>query len=501
MTLVEFIAIVRYNSKVVLTPEYVERVKKSRTLVEKFLNENRAIYGLTTGFGDNVRKVIPQSEAERLQRNIIRSHAVSVGEPLSEEGVRALWLMQLLSLGRGYSGIRPDVLTLIAECLNRKVYPYAPSEGSIQNLPVEGYVNLVLMGEGQAWLGNQLVTGHEALKSVGLDPLSPACKEGLCLTNGINGAEGLALIALHDSILAAQTADISGAMAFEVLRGTLLGCDYRLHSLKEHPEQAGCAANIRLILSDSEIAANSMYHRVQDPYVIRCIPHVHGAAKRFMKDVSISLIREMLSCNDNPIVWPDGNGEGLMGSNFDGTYVGAGSDILCMACANIAKISERRTDKLTNQSLSGGYPAFLADKPGVDNGYMIAQYTASALVNEIRGLCIPATSDSVPVSANWEDPISMAWWAAMKAVHVACKLQYVIAIELMTMSRAFDLTRVEYGHFSSATQSVHDKIREVVPYIKGDRYLGPDIEAIYSMVKNGDIVKNVQARIGTTLAF
>ena len=500
ISLEEFMAVVRYGSRVVLTPDYLERVSQSRQLVEKFLAENRAIYGLTTGFGDNVRTVIPQNEAELLQRNIIRSHSVSVGEPLSEEGVRALWLMQLLSLGRGYSGIRPEVLLLIAECLNRKVYPFAPAEGCIQNLPVEGYVNLVLMGEGQAWYQGRLMSGADALAAAHLCPISPACKEGLCLTNGINGATGIALIALYDSILAAQTADIVGAMAYEALRGTLLGCDARLHSLKAHPEQAGCASNIRKLLNDSEIAAKSLHLRVQDPYVIRCIPHVHGAAKRFIKDVAKSLVREMLSCNDNPIIWPDGSGEGLMGSNFDGTYTGAGADILCMACANLAKISERRTDKLTNQSLNGGYRAFLAERPGVDNGYMIAQYTAAGLVGEIRGLCIPATGDSIPVSANWEDPISMAWWAAMKSVDVTRKLHYIQAIELMTMSRAFDMTSSEDGRFASATMSVRDQIRLKVPCITGDRYFSPDIEAIYSMVMNGDILKNVQRHVGP-LAF
>ena len=500
ISLEEFIAVVRYGSRVVLTGEYLERVTRSRSLVEKFLAENRAIYGLTTGFGDNVRKVIPQDEAERLQRNIIRSHSVSVGEPLSEERVRALWLMQLLSLGRGYSGIRPQVLQLIADCLNKRILPFAPGEGCIQNLPVEGYVNLVLMGEGQAWHDGKLVSGAEALAAAGLAPISPACKEGLCLTNGINGATGIALIALNDCIIAAQTADIAGTMAFEVLRGTLLGCDARLHSVKAHPEQADTAANIRMLLADSEIAKKSLHLRVQDPYVIRCIPHVHGAAKRFIKDVARSLVREMLSCNDNPVIWPEGGGEGLMGSNFDGTYTGAGADILCMAAANLAKISERRTDKLTNQSLSGGYPAFLAETPGVDNGYMIAQYTSAALVGEIRGLCIPATGDSIPVSANWEDPISMAWWAAMKSVDVMRKLHYVQAIELMVMARAFDLTPTDAGKFSSVTMQVHDKIRARVPYVDGDRYFSPDIEEIYAMVSDGDIVREVQSITGQ-LAF
>ena len=502
LSLEAFVAVARYGAKVEFSTDYAERVTGSRDLAERFHAEGRIIYGLTTGFGDNVRKLIPREESEKLQANIIRSHAVSVGEPLSEEGVRALWLMQLLSLGKGYSGVRMETLRLIADCLNAGIVPYAPAEGSVQNLPVEGHVNLVLMGEGRAWYRGRLMPGGEALAAAGLAPIVPASKEGLCLTNGINGATGLVALAVYDAMIAAQTADIAGAMAYEALRGTILGCDERLHSLKAHPEEAGTAANVRRMLEDSGIMEKSKYYRVQDPYVIRCVPQLHGAAKRFIKDVYVAVANEMDSCNDNPILWPsEGDGEGLMGSNFDGTYVGAGADILCMAAANLAKISERRTDKILNRYLNDGfYPAFLAVHPGVDNGFMIAQYTAAGLVNEIRGLCIPSTGDSVPVSANWEDPISMAWWAGMKVCEVARKLHYVLAIELMTMAQAFDATPPEEAAFAAATRAVRDRIRKVVPTVEGDRHFGPDIEAIKRLVSDGEILRTVQGVVGE-LAF
>ena len=499
ISLEEFIAVSRYGAELILSQEYLERVTKSRALVEKFLAENRAIYGLTTGFGDNVRKVIPQEEAVQLQLNILRSHAASVGKPLSAECVRASWLMQLLSLGKGYSGIRPEMLLLIAACLNKGVIPFAPAEGSIQSLSVEANINLVLIGEGRAWYKGELFSGKEALERAGLEPMLPACKEGLCLTNGINGATGIAIVALYDSLVGAQTADVAAAMAYETLRGTIMGCDSRLHSLKYHAEQSGSAENIRNLLTDSGIMAKYKHARVQDPYILRSIPQVHGAAKRFLRDAATSLLREMGSCNDNPIVWPEnGDGEGLMGGNFDGTYTGAYADIICIADANLGKFSERRMDRLTNRHFNGGYPPFLAEKPGVDNCYMIAQYTAAGLVTEIRNLCIPATGDSIPVSANWEDPIPMAWWAAMKAAQVAEKLGYLLAIELMAQTRAFDLTDTGmHGTFSKATRAVHDVIRTKVPPVAGDRHFGPEIEAICQLVKHGDILKTAESRAGT----
>lgn len=498
MTIEEFAAVARYGARVSFSDEYVERVTHSRQLAEKFLAENRKVYGLTTGFGDNVRKIIPQEQAVELQVNILRSHSVSVGDPLKKECVRAIWLMQLLSLGRGYSGIRPETLSLIAECLNNDVTPYVPQDGSVQYLAIEGQINLVLMGEGRAWHNGRLMSGAEALAEIGQKPWTPAPKEGLCLTNGANAATGVSALALYDNLIAAQTADVAAAMAYEAFRGTILACDGRLHSLKLHPEQASCAANIRIMLADSAIMKKYIHAKVQDPYILRCIPQMHGASKRFIKDCAANILEEMGSCSDNPVLFPeDGDGTALMGANFDSTFASGSADILCMAAANLAKFSERRTDRLTNRYLNQSYPAFLAERPGVDNGYMIVQYTAAALVGEIRSLCNPATADSVPTCANWEDPVSMGWWAARKSLMVAKKLHYVLGIELMTLARAFDLLQKEESGFASATKAVHDKIREVVPPVKGDRHFGPDIESAAMLVSDGTIIETAEKIAGT----
>ena len=496
LSLEEFIAVVRYRAKIKFSEEYVNRVIRSRKLVEKILEENRVVYGLTTGFGDNVRTIIPQDEAIRLQYNILRSHAVSVGEPMPEEGVRAIWLMQLLSLGMGYSGIRIEMLHLIAQCLNAGIYPFAPRFGSVQALVIEANINLVLIGEGRAWYKGTLKSGGDALKEAGLHPLAPACKEGLCLTNGANSATALAALALYDSVVAAQTADISAAMAYEALKGNILACDARLHSLKEHPNQITCAENMRRLLSDSGVIFANKGKRVQDPLVLRSVPQMHGAVKCYLEDAGTSILEEMASCSDNPILWLEGNdGTALMGANFDSTFSSGAADIISIADANLAKLLERRIDKLTNRNFSG-YPAFLAEKPGVDNGYMIIQYTAAGLVNEIRGLALPATADSIPTCANWEDPVSMGLLASQKAWDIAIKLQYLVAIELMVTSRALDLFTDGAGQFASVTQAVHDRIRTVVPPLTQDRHLSPEIEKVKTMVENAEIIRIAEKYIG-----
>ena len=329
LPLEEFIAAARYGAKVRFSKEYIERVVRSRRLVEKILDENRVVYGLTTGFGDNVRTIIPQDEAVQLQYNILRSHAVSVGEAMPEEGVRAIWLMQLLSLGMGYSGIRFEMLELIAKCLNAGVYPFAPRYGSVQALVIEAQMNLVLIGEGKAWYNGELLDGCEALERAGLAPLTPSCKEGLCLTNGSNSATALAALALYNTIIAVQTADIAAAMSYEALKGNILACDERLHSLKEHPDQSLCADNIRRLLSDSGIIRENKGKRVQDPLVLRSVPQMHGAVKCYIKDAGLDIMEEMASCSDNPILWPEGDdGVALMGANFDSTFSSGGADII-----------------------------------------------------------------------------------------------------------------------------------------------------------------------------
>jgi histidine ammonia-lyase len=490
----EFVAVARYEAEVCFSQSYEERVKKSRQLVEKILEENRLIYGVNTGFGDNVKYVISPKDADLLQKNIVRSHACSVGEPLGKELVRAIQLMALLDAGSGYSGISLEILELIRELLNRKITPYVPGEGSVGYLAIESHLALVLLGEGQAWFQGELLPGAIALQKAGLSPISLKCKEGLSIINGTKSITGIGIMALYDGINAAKVIDVAGALTFEALKGTLKAFDPRLHSVKRHTEQQGTARNMLRILQDSEIAQKFKEEKVQDCVSLRGIPQIHGAAKRMLKDALINLTNEMNSCSDNPIIYPlDGDGIALMGVNPEGSYVGIYCDSICIAMGVLAKLSERRIDRLTNSHFSG-LPPFLVKNPGLNNGYMIAQYTAAGLVGDIKVLSHPSSVDSITTSANQEDFVSMAYFAARKAYQVAKKLQYILAIELMVAVQGLDLLKPLRP--SSASQAVYNLIREKVPVLEDDGYIYPDIEYIFQLIRKGSIIDAIEEVAG-----
>ncbi|PGY06798.1 histidine ammonia-lyase [Bacillus sp. AFS031507] len=494
LSLHEVIAVARYSAKVSFTDTYCNRVKTSRGLIEKFLQEERAIYGVTTGFGSNVTEVISKNDAEILQRNIVRSHAVSVGEPLEKEVVRAIQLMILNHLGHGFSGVNLEVLELMSGLLNHDILPVVPGDGSVAYLAPEAHIALVLMGEGKAWYNGELLSGCDALEKAGLKPVILGCKEGLALISGTTSVTAIATLALYNAIQAVKTADISGSMSFESLKGTIKAFDPRLHSVKKHEEQGITARNLVRILSGSEIVEKYKDYRLQDALSLRCIPQVHGAVKKVLKNTLENLMNEMQSTSDNPIIWPEGeDGLALMGGNFDSSLVGMDADAMCIAMANLAKITERRIDRLVNYHVSE-LPNFLVANPGLNNGYMIPQYTAAGLLNEIRVLSHPATIDNVPTSANQEDVVSFAYFAAKKAYQISKKLQYILAIELMLGTQALDF--YDSLNPSIVTGKVHQFIREKVPTVQEDRFFHPDIEIIFQQIQEGEIVTLVEKLIG-----
>ncbi|MFJ7366543.1 histidine ammonia-lyase [Peribacillus frigoritolerans] len=490
----EVIAVARYGAMVSFTQTYCDRVNESRSLIDKFLDENRLIYGVTTGFGSNMTEVISPQDAETLQRNIVRSHAVSVGETLEKEVVRASQLMILVNLGQGYSGVRLQVLNLIASLLNHDIIPFVPGDGSVGYLSPEAHMALVVMGEGKAWYEDELIPGKEALEKAGLAPVTLGAKEGLALTSGTTSVTAMAVLALYNSMQAAKTADITGAMSLEVLKGTIKAFDPRPHSLKKHEEQAKTARNVSRILEGSQIIDTYKEHRLQDALSLRCIPQVHGAIKRVLKDAAVSIENEMNSVSDNPLIFPEEeDGIAMMAGNFDGSFVGIYTDAISIALANLAKITERRIDRLVNHHLSE-LPNFLVVNPGLNSGYMIPQYTAAGLLNEIRVLSHPATIDNIPTCANQEDVISFAYFAAKKAYRISKKLEYILAIELMTATQAMDF------HLplkpSSVTEGVYHLVRSEVPMVEEDRFFHPDIEVIQRQIHEGEIVKFVETAIG-----
>ncbi|MGG1678218.1 histidine ammonia-lyase [Neobacillus sp. NRS-1170] len=494
LSIEEVVAVARYSAKVSFTAAYRSRVKASRGLIEKFLQEERVIYGVTTGFGSNVTEVISKDDAEILQRNIVRSHAVSVGEPLEKEVVRAIQLMILNHLGHGFSGVSLEVLELMAGLLNHDILPVVPGDGSVAYLSPEAHIALVLMGEGRAWYKGELLSGCEALEKAGLKPVTLGCKEGLALLSGTTSVTAFAALALYNAIQAVKTADISGAMSFESLKGTIKAFDPRLHAVKKHEEQNKTARNLVRILHGSQIAEQFKEYRLQDALSLRCIPQVHGAVKKVLKNALENLMNEMQSVSDNPIIWPEGDdGIALSGGNFDSSYVGMDADAMCIAMANLAKNAERRIDRLVNHHVSE-LPNFLVVNPGLNNGYMIPQYTAAGLLNEIRVLSHPATIDNVSTCANQEDVVSFAYFAAKKAYQISKKLQYILAIELMLGTQALDF--YESLNPSPVTGKVHQFIREKVPTVQEDRFFHPDIEIIYQHIQEGEIVILVEELIG-----
>ena len=494
-TIEEFVAVARYSARVSFSKAYEERVKRSRRLVERFLGENRLVYGVTTGFGDNVRHVISPEDASELQVNIVRSHAVAIGEPLNREQVRAIQLMILISLGKGYSGVRLELLEMIAALLNNEVVPFAPGEGSVGYLAVEGHLALVLLGEGQARVnGGELVDGATALKQVGLKPIDLQCKEGLAMLNGTTSVTGISILALYNALQSVELADVAAAMSLEALKGTIRAFDARYHSVKAHGGQAESAARIRSILHDSQLVAENIDYRLQDPYSLRAVPQVHGASRTFVNYARQSIEDEIGSSGDNPVIYPlsDDDGIAISGANFDGSYIGLSSDTMCNAMTNLAKISERRTDRMVNSHFSE-LPAFLVRNPGLNNGYMIVQYTAAGLLGEMKVLSFPSTVDSVSTCGNQEDPVSFAYNAAIKAYKVSQKLESVLAIELLVACQALDFYDVDKA--SSATKAVYDLVRSRVPVAEQDRAFYPDIVSVTEQVRSGQVLAAVVGQL------
>jgi histidine ammonia-lyase len=489
----EIIAVARYGAKVMLSDKYRERVCNSRKIVERFVKDRKAMYGITTGFGDNWNKAISPEETEILQRNILLSHSTSVGEPLEKEVVRGILMMMLLNLGQGYSGVRLELLNQVAELLNHNITPYAPEHGSVGYLCPEAHIGLVLIGEGKAWYGEKLMAGAEALTAAGMKPITLSSKEGLALTSGTTSVTALTVFALYDAITLAKTADVAAAMSVEALRGTTMAFDTRIQDVRPHPEQKKTANNILRLLKDSEIADKFRDYRLQDALSIRCIPQLHGAYKKKLIDALETVVIEMNSCCDNPLVFPDGDGLVLMGCNADGSYVGMEADTICIAMTSLAKISERRIDRLLNHHVSE-LPPFLIENTGLNSGFMITQYSAAGILGEMRILSHPATIDNVSTCANQEDYVSMGYNAARKAYKVSRLLEYVISIELLCAAQGLEFLAPLQP--STPTGMVFKLIRKRVPKIEKDEFMHPYIEYIRDLIHEGSIVSAAENVIG-----
>ncbi len=469
------------------------RVEAARAVVERAVAENRVVYGLTTGFGALAEVVIPPDRIRELQLNLIRSHAAGVGAPLPRDETRAVTLLRANVLSLGHSGVRPVIIELLLELLNRGVHPVIPERGSVGasgDLAPLSHLALVLLGEGEAFVGldgpGERLDGGEALRRVGLEPVVLEAKEGLALNNGTQVQTGIGALALLDAERALETADVAGAMSLEALRGTPVPFDEAIQRVRPHPGQAASAARLRALLAGSEIRESHRHGdpRVQDAYSLRCMPQVHGAALNALGYARQVLEVEANSATDNPLIFPE-DGRILSGGNFHGQPVAQVLDLLAMACADVGSISERRIARLVDPALSG-LPAFLTPEPGVSSGLMMAQIVAAALVTDLKLRATPASTDSIPTGANKEDHVSMGVAAALKARESVRLLQTVLALELLTAAQALEF--VKPLRPGLGVRQAYERVRQQVMPLARDRSLSPDIERLERAVRAGAFI-------------
>jgi histidine ammonia-lyase len=424
------------------------------------------------------------------------SHAAGVGGIFDEEIVRGAIALRIKDLARGHSGIRLETVYRLMELLNRGVCPVVPEKGSVGasgDLAPLAHLSLVLLGLGEAFFQGRRISGAEALRSCGLEPIQLEALEGLALVNGTQVTTAIGGLAVYDTLRLSKTADIAAAMSLEVLMGSRTEFNPRIHHARPHPGQATAADNMHRITWNSEIVSSHKdCSRIQDAYTLRCSPQVHGASKDAINYTKTVVETEMNSSTNNPLIFPESQ-DFLLGGNFHGQPVALAMDFLCMAVSELASISERRIERMVNPQLSG-LLAFLVKNGGLNSGFMIAQYTAASLVSENKILSHPACVDSIPTSANKEDHVPMAPISARKCREVVKNTEYVLAIELLCGAQAIDLlTNMKPGE---GTRVAYGVIRDVVPYLDKDRVLSEDIEKVADQIRNGKILGEVEKAVG-----
>jgi histidine ammonia-lyase len=509
LTIADVVAVARGDRQVALAPHAVERIDRSRALVDRIVAEKQVCYGVTTGFGALSKVNIPTERLGELQHNLVRSHAASVGAPLPPDIVRAMLLLTAASLARGASGVRLPVVEGLLALLNHGITPLVPSRGSVGasgDLAPLAHAALVLIGEGQAItprtknqeprteeatleetvLGSRfsVLAGAEALAQAGLQPLQLEAKEGLALLNGTHLMAGMGALLLHDAWVLLHAAEVAAAMSLEGALGTHAALDPRIHALRPQPGQSACAARLRALLHGSSLPPSHRDDpRVQDPYSLRCVPQVLGAARDSLAHVEQVIANELGAVTDNPLLFVEA-GEIVSGGNFHGQPLATALDLLAIVVAQIAGFSERRTFLL----LSAWEPEmhltpFLTPQPGLQSGLMIAQYTAAALVAEIRALAQPASIGSLPTSAGMEDWNSMGATGALQAQQALELARDVIAIELLCAAQALEQHRpLRSGR---GVEAAYDRLRDRVPALTADRPPAPDIAALAEMIAKG----------------
>lgn len=479
------------------SPAAIERMQRSRAVIDAIADGGEdapAVYGVNTGFGALADVRIDADQIAQLQHNLVRSHAVGVGQSLPQDAVRAMMLLRAAVLARGHSGARPEICTLLCDLLEHEVHPRIPSRGSVGasgDLAPLAHLALTLIGEGEADFEGEVLSSADALSRAGLAPIALQAKEGLTLLNGTQLMTAIGCLQLHDARDTYRLADIAGAISLEALKGTRRAFDPRVIEARPQPGAIASAAFLRKLLSDSEIMQSHIdCGKVQDPYSLRCMPQVHGATRDVVEFAAGVVECEANSSTDNPLVFVDDDaplgGELISGGNFHGQPVAIALDAATIGLAELANISERRIEQLVNPHLSSGLPPFLATQSGLNSGFMMAQVTAASLVSENKILAHPASVDSIPSSAGREDHVSMGAIAALKLTQVHDHVRTVLAIELLCGAQGLDLRLPLTA--SEPLQAIHARIREHVTSMKTDRPIYPDIASVRRLMDDGTLV-------------
>ncbi len=481
---------------VAIAPAAIDAMSRSRATVQAILDRGQTAYGVNTGFGHLAKVRIGPGELEELQRNLVRSHAVGVGDPFGVETTRGIVLLRANVLAAGHSGVRPRVLEQLVSLLNLGIHPWIPRQGSVGasgDLAPLAHLALVLLGEGWVHGPGGRRNAADALAEHGVEPLDLQAKEGLALINGTQAMTALGALVIQRARRTARSADAIGAMTVEGQAGSRAPFDPRLHALRPHPGQSSTASNLLRLLQGGMIAASHAdCDKVQDAYSLRCMPQVHGAARQTIEHAADVLGRELNSVTDNPTVFPETE-ELISGGNFHGQPVAMALDYLAMGIAEIGAISERRIEQLVNPRLSH-LPAFLVRSSGLNSGLMMAQVTAASLASENKLLCHPASVDSIPTSANQEDHVSMGPIAARKAFRVLANTELILGIELMAAGQAIDLRAPLVP--ADGPRAALERLRQDVAFLDHDRILHPDLEAAAALVTSGELLGAVEAAVG-----
>jgi histidine ammonia-lyase len=493
LTLDEIVKVARQGYKVELTLEAENRVVKSRSIVDEIVDNNRVIYGITTGFGKFSDVTISGEDCKQLQTNLIISHACGAGNPFSNEIVKTIMLLRANALAKGYSGIRLSTLKTLIQMINSGVNPIIPEKGSLGasgDLAPLAHMVLPMLGLGEAEFNGKILPGKEAMEKAGIKIIELTAKEGLALINGTQVMTAVGALAVYDAINLLKISDIAAALSLEALRGVKDAFDPRTHSIRPHSGQIQTAKNILNLTQGSTFITSQGEIRVQDAYSLRCIPQVHGASKDALEYIKNKVDIEINSVTDNPIVTEEG--DVISGGNFHGQPMALSFDFLGIAMAEIGSISERRLERLINYQLND-LPAFLVKEGGLNSGFMITQYAAAALVSENKILAHPASVDSIPSSANQEDHVSMGTIAARKGRDIIENIQRVLATEIMAACQAIDFR--EGYTLGVGTKEAYEVVRENVDFIEKDVVMYVEMDKVTKLIQDESILKRVEQKI------